>query len=108
VFADFGYRVRVTSFSGDDGIDVSALEGNSGELVGIQVKRYRDKIEAEQIRSLAGALILNRMTRGIFVTTSEFTRRAKTTAERYEQIGLPIVLSDSEDFYDKLSISLDF
>lgn len=71
VFRDFGWNARVTACSGDDGIDV-VLDGESDSTVGVQVKRYKKekKIEAEQIRSLAGALLVNGHTKGIFVTTS--------------------------------------
>ncbi len=104
VFSDFNFSVRVTSYSGDQGIDIVALEGCNGNLVGIQVKRYRNKIEAEQIRSFAGALILNKMTKGIFVTTSSFSKGAKRTASRYGGLGIPIELEDAPAFYDRLSL----
>jgi restriction system protein len=48
VFADFGFGVRVTAYAGDDGIDVFVLDGADNATVGIQVKRYRDTISAEQ------------------------------------------------------------
>jgi restriction system protein len=67
VFRDLGYGARVTAYSGDDGIDV-ILDGQSDTMIGVQVKRYRNSIQVEQIRSLAGALVLGGLTRGIFVT----------------------------------------
>ncbi len=105
VFSDFGYSVRVTSYSYDRGIDVVILDGNNNDIVGIQVKRTRRKVGAEQIRSLNGALLLNNLTSGVFVTTSEFTRGAKRTADGYAQGGYPIELVDAEGFYDRLRIS---
>jgi restriction system protein len=105
VFSDFGYRVRITSYSGDKGVDVVILDGDYNDTVGVQVKRWMGKIEAEQIRSLAGALVLNKMTKGIFVTTSSFTSGAFETVEEYRQRGLGILLWDADAFYDKLRIS---
>jgi restriction system protein len=105
VFADFGYRVRVTSYSGDHGIDVAALEGDSGDTVGIQVKRYRGTIQAEQVRSLAGALVLGGFTKGVFVTTSEFSRGARSTAARFDGLGTPIQLIDADRFLELLSVA---
>ena len=105
VFSDLGYSVRVTAFSGDDGIDVVALAGTDDALIGIQVKRYKGKIEAEQIRSFAGALVLGSMTKGIFVTTSSFTRGAKNTAGRLTVRGIPIELEDASRFYDRMRIT---
>jgi hypothetical protein len=75
----------------------------------VQVRRYRDerRIEAEQIRSLAGALQLGGHTRGVFVTTSRFRSGAVTTAKRYgaAPIGLPIELIDAKGFLAALGLA---
>lgn len=105
VFVDFGYSVRVTSYSRDNGIDVVAFDGSNDTVVGIQVKRYKGKIEAEQIRSFAGALVLGGMTKGVFVTTSAFTKGAEITASRYTLRGISIELEDANRFYDRLKIT---
>lgn len=88
------------------GIDV-VLDGPDGATAGVQVKRYKKtrKIEAEQIRSLAGALIFNGHTRGAFVTTSSFRRGAKSAARRFGTIGTPIELLDCERFFEALGIA---
>lgn len=105
VFRNAGYHVRVTSYSGDDGIDLFLFDANNNDLVGVQVKRHRGKIEAGQIRELAGALILNGLTKGIFVTTSEYQKGAKITAERYHERGVGITLIDAKRFYEKLELA---
>ena len=106
VFKDFGYSVTVTSYSGDEGIDV-ILRGASGDTIGVQVRRYKEdaRIEAEQIRSLAGALVLGGHTKGIFVTTCSYRSGARETAERYGAIGYPIELVDAEQFLSALGIA---
>lgn len=106
VFKDHGYVARTTAYVGDDGIDV-ILDESSGKTVGVQVKRYKKelRIEAEQIRSLAGALMLGKHTKGIFVTTSSFRSGAQKTAERYHSIGLPMELIDVEKFLDALGVA---
>jgi restriction system protein len=104
VFSDFGYKVRVTSFSGDDGIDVFILDGDGNDVVGIQVKRYKKKIEAEQIRSFAGALMLNGVTNGVFVTASDYRSGAIATSQRYNDKGISILLQDAKAFYDRMRI----
>jgi restriction system protein len=103
VFANLGYSTVVTGYSGDDGIDVILTKGL--QTVGVQVKRYKDRIDVEQIRSLAGALVLNGLTQGIFVTTSSFQSGVPSTAERLMQKGYKIQLMDSERFFDALCIS---
>lgn len=104
VYRDFGYKARVTARSGDDGIDV-ILDGPDDSVIGVQVKRYKAKINVEQIRSLAGALLLNGMTRGVFITTSSFQSGAQLTAERFCLRGIPIELIDAEAFYDALGLA---
>jgi len=106
VFSDFGFRVRVTSYSGDGGIDVFVLDGDDEATVGVQVKRYRGKITAEQIRSFVGALMLQGLTAGIYVTTSSYERGAVRTANAAEsQLGLPVTLMDARRFYDALKLA---
>jgi len=105
VFSDFEYETRVTSISGDGGIDIIALDGPLDKVVGVQVNSYRNRIEAEQIRSFAGALMLQGITSGIFVTTSTYRRGAVSAASGFGKKGLPITLWDSEQFFDKLRIS---
>jgi hypothetical protein len=104
VYQDFGYEVRVTGRRSDGGIDV-ILDGPGDVLVGVQVKRWKSKIQAEEIRSLAGALILQGMTKGVFITTSDFTTGARSTASAYHGRGIAVELSNWEEFYDALEIS---
>ena len=110
VFKDFGYRVRVTGQrvpgkEGDDGIDV-ILDSSDG-TIGVQVRRYKSslRIEADAIRSLAGALLLGGHTKGVFVTTSNFRRGAVRAAERFTALGRPVELIDARRFFDALGIA---
>jgi restriction system protein len=103
VYKDLGFHSIATASSGDDGIDV-ILE-NGGVRIGIQVKRYKDKVQVEEIRSLAGALVLNDMTQGIFLTTSNFTTGAPRTVREYERRGFQIELVNGERFLQQLEIA---
>jgi restriction system protein len=105
VFKDLGFGARaVGRHRGDGGIDV-ILEGPNDEMIGVQVKRYRHKIKADYIRSLVGALILNDMTAGMFVTTSDFEPAAREAARHASLRGLPVELVNAPDFYDRLKIT---
>lgn len=104
VYKDLGYYARVTARSGDGGIDV-VLDGPNSKVIGVQVKRYKDKIKVEQIRSFVGALYLKRMTRGIFVTTSGFQSGADNAAQLSSSRGIPIELVDAQRFYQALGIA---
>jgi restriction system protein len=105
VFSDFGFRVRVTSFSGDEGIDILVLDGDDDATVGVQVKRYKGKISAEQIRSFVGALVLQGLTTGIYVTTSSYEKGAHRTVAAAEQLGVGVTLLDAMTFYEALKIT---
>lgn len=103
VFRDMGYRARVTGYSNDGGVDV-ILDSPSSELIGVQVKRYRNSIKVESIRSLAGALVLNGCTEGVFVTTSDFQSGCEKAAGLFAVRGIPIRLLNATKFYDALSL----
>jgi restriction system protein len=106
VFKDLGWNARATAYVGDRGIDV-ILDGPDGSTTGVQVKRYKKerRIEAEQIRSLAGALLQNGHTKGIFITTSEYRKGAREAAREFTSIGYPIELIDAERFLAALGIA---
>ncbi len=102
VFDAHGYDSNVTAYQNDGGIDVILSKGD--ENVGVQVKRYKNRIEAEQIRAFAGALLLGEHPSGIFLTTSEFRSGAIAAADGFTARGLPIELVDAERFYDALKL----
>lgn len=104
VYRDVGYQARVTARSGDGGIDV-ILDGPDNEVIGVQVKRYKDRIGVEQIRSFSGALFLEGMARGVFVTTSDFAQGAEKVAALSNARGIPIELVDSSRFFDVLGLA---
>lgn len=72
-------NVSVTAASGDGGIDVNAyVEETSdffaGTHVQAQVKRWRHSVGSTEINNFRGAL--NATAKGVFVTTSHYTRAA--------------------------------
>jgi restriction system protein len=103
VFKGLGYGARVTGYSSDGGIDI-ILDSPTSGIVGVQVKRYRNAIKVESIRSLAGALILNDCTAGVFVTTSEFQSGCEKAAKLFAIRGIPIQLLNASKFYDALRL----
>jgi len=105
IFKACGCRVRLTSFSGDRGIDVVILDAGCNDIVGVQVKRWKQKVGAEEIRAFVGSLKLEGRTTGVFVTTSEYTRGAQATSMRAANIGVPIQLVNPPQFYDRLGIN---
>jgi len=103
VYCKAGRRAVVTGRSGDGGIDV-VLEDATGKQTGVQVKRTKNSIKVEAIRSLAGALLLRGMPEGIFVTTSRFQSGCTEEARIAGLRGKRIQLVDAVRFYDALRI----
>ena len=104
VFRNLGYDATVTAYSRDGGVDV-VLNGQNSARVGVQVKRYRNSIEVEQIRSFVGALMLGGFARGIFVTTSTYRPGAFALAQQAGVRCVPIELIDAAAFFDAMRIT---
>jgi restriction system protein len=102
VFRSMGYNSFITAYSNDGGIDIVLNETDS--TVGVQVKRYKDKIKVEQIRAFAGALLLKGCSKGLYVTTSDFQPGAYKAAEQFTSRTLPNELINADRFYDALKI----
>ncbi|QZY64075.1 restriction endonuclease [Providencia rettgeri] len=78
--------------SGDNGVDGVISQDPLGvDQVYIQAKRYAEgnHVSSGDIRDFFGALNLKKAQKGIFITTSDFTRSAKQTAKN---LGVRIVL----------------
>jgi len=92
--------------SGDDGIDGLINQDALGlERVYIQAKRYssQNTISSESVRSFIGALNVKQASKGLFVTTSSFSKSAISTAETVTQ---RIVLIDGQ-YLSRLMIKYD-
>ena len=69
---------RAIGKAGDEGIDGIINEDRLGlDVVYIQAKRWRESVSRPEIQKFAGALQGKRARKGIFITTSDFTRGAK-------------------------------
>ena len=89
---------QITGRSGDNGIDGVIDQDALGlDRVYIQAKRYAEanSVGPEAIHAFYGSLDMHKAAKGLFVTTSTFTKSAKDTAER---LGKRIVLIDGRSF----------
>lgn len=97
------YQVEVTGKTGDGGIDGKGIFRIAGFIsfnVLFQCKRYRNNsITSSDIRDFRGAL-QGRADKGLFITTSTFTRDAVKEASR--DGAPPIDLIDGEALIEKL------
>lgn len=83
---------RALGRSGDDGVDGVVDQDALGlDRAYIQAKRYKsdNPVGPAAIREFSGSLELHKATKGIFVTTSSFSRSALETADK---LGKRIVL----------------
>lgn len=80
--------------SGDDGIDGIINEDRLGlDVIYIQAKRWENPVGRPEIQKFAGALQGQRAKKGIFITTSVFTKEAQEFAARIDN---KITLVDGE------------
>ena len=80
--------------SGDDGIDGIIKEDRLGlDIIYIQAKRWDGVVGRPEVQKFSGALQGHRANKGIFITTSFFTREAE---EYVSRINSKIVLINGE------------
>lgn len=75
--------------SGDGGIDgVISLDRLGLEKVYVQAKRWQGSVGSQEVQGFYGALAGNRADKGVFITTSSFTKQAIGFAAKVGQIVL--------------------
>jgi restriction system protein len=80
--------------SGDEGIDGIIKEDKLGlDVIYIQAKRWEGVVGRPEVQKFVGALAGQRAKKGVFITTSYFTKEA---AEYARQMDTKIVLIDGE------------
>ena len=84
--------------SGDEGIDGIIKEDRLGlDIIYVQAKRWEGGVSRPEIQKFAGALQGQRARKGIFITTSNFSREAKDYASN---IDTKIILIDGQQLVD--------
>ena len=80
--------------SGDEGIDGIIKEDRLGlDIIYIQAKRWNTTVSRPEVQKFAGALQGRRARKGIFITTSEFSKQA---SQFVQQIDSKIILIDGK------------
>ncbi len=89
---------RAIGRSGDEGVDGIIKEDRLGlDAIYLQAKRWEATVGRPEIQKFAGALQGFRAKKGIFITTSDFSKEAQDYASRIES---KIVLIDGETLCD--------
>lgn len=90
--------------SGDGGIDGIIKEDRLGlDVIYIQAKRWESVVGSKEIRNFVGSLVGQKATRGVFITTSFFTKDA---LDYVQSISHKVILIDGE-FLARLMIEND-
>lgn len=85
---------KATKYTKDEGIDGIIKEDKLGlEVIYIQAKRWEGTVPRPEIQKFVGALAGQRAKKGVFITTSSFSKEATTYAS---QMDTKIVLIDGE------------
>ena len=85
---------RSVGRSGDGGIDGVIDQDALGlDVVYVQAKRWQNDVGEPEIRNFVGSLEAKHAQKGIFITTSQYTRAAK---EYVKSIGKRVVLIDGD------------
>ena len=75
--------------SGDDGIDGIIKQDRLGlDNIYIQAKRWERTVSSEVVRTFAGSLALQKASRGVIITTADFSNSAVETAKKLGNIVL--------------------
>lgn len=93
----FANSAQVTQYVHDDGIDGIIYEDKLGlDKIYIQAKRYKldNTVGKPQIQQFSGALDEQKATKGVFITTSSYSREAKLYVEK---LNKKIVLIDGQE-----------
>jgi restriction system protein len=85
---------RATNYTNDEGIDGIIKEDKLGlDVIYIQAKRWEGTVSRPEIQKFVGALAGQRAKKGVFITTSNFSKEAFSYAS---QMDTKIVLIDGE------------
>ena len=91
----FADSAKVTQLSNDEGIDGIIYEDKLGlDKIYIQAKRWSNSVGRPVIQQFAGALVGQNATKGVFITTSNFSKEAKQYVVGLHQ---KIVLIDGQE-----------
>lgn len=90
--ADAGKAIGKTN---DNGIDGIIKEDKLGlDVIYIQAKRWENTVGRPEIQKFAGALLGQQAKKGIFITTSDYSRNAR---EYVSNLDSKVILIDGEE-----------
>ena len=95
IYSNLGYEVEIIGRPFDNGLDILLVK--DGLIYGVQVKRYKNNVDASIIREVSGSLNMktySKVSKAIVVTTSKFTEHAIFTADEIDIHKIELVDCD--------------
>ena len=91
----FENSAQVTQYTNDNGIDGIIYEDKLGlDKIYIQAKRWENQVSRPKIQEFAGALVGQNANKGVFITTSNYSKEARQYVQGIQQ---KIVLIDGQE-----------
>lgn len=91
----FADSAKVTQYTNDNGIDGIIYEDKLGlDKIYIQAKRWESQVSRPKIQEFAGALVGQNANKGVFITTSTYSKEARQYVQGIQQ---KIVLIDGQE-----------
>lgn len=89
--------IELTQYTNDRGVDIIAYKDDVRYAV--QCKRYKEPVGSPDMQKFIGAMMHAKADKGLFITTSRFTREAERMAaehpiELIDRFKIPILLKD--------------
>ncbi len=82
----FENSAQVTQYTNDNGIDGIIYEDKLGlDKIYIQAKRWENQVSRPKIQEFAGALVGQNANKGVFITTSDYSKEARTYVQGIQQ-----------------------
>lgn len=77
---------RAIGRTGDGGVDGLVDEDRLGlDRIYVQAKRWRDSVPVAAVSAFAGALMAHQTSKGVFITTSDFTKEARAYVSKIDK-----------------------
>jgi restriction system protein len=77
---------RAIGRTGDGGVDGLVDEDRLGlDRIYVQAKRWKDSVPVAAVSAFAGALMAHQTSKGVFITTSDFTKEARAYVSRIDK-----------------------
>ena len=91
----FENSAQVTQYTNDNGIDGIIYEDKLGlDKIYVQAKRWENQVSRPKIQEFAGALVGQNAQKGVFITTSTYSKEARQYVQGIQQ---KIVLIDGRE-----------